>query len=133
MATTGRSVSVRSWRMAISPICTEAPLSSTTTPAEVITNTTLAIIPRFSGVGNPSAANTMATRGLRRSSGWLGTAGPRMKSSAADARRCADGDSRAVPRPRARPARRHWRRVAVEGGAGVAMRRLQPVYQPVMI
>jgi hypothetical protein len=55
-ATTGSGVTFLIIRIAIWPICNELPESSTTTPALVTTKITLAIMPRFSGVGKPSVA-----------------------------------------------------------------------------
>ena len=81
IATTGWSVTVRIMRSAISPICTEPPGSSITTPSRVTTKVMLLIIPWFSGVGKPSLDQIIHTCSDRRWGAMSGTAGPRMKSS----------------------------------------------------
>ncbi|MCY1556300.1 hypothetical protein D9M68_930380 [compost metagenome] len=55
-AITGLGVTVLIMRIAIWPICTEAPVSNTTTPFWVMAKMMLAISPWFSCVGKPSLA-----------------------------------------------------------------------------
>ena len=61
IATTGLPNAFRAWRMAISPICAEAPESITTRPWAVLTKVMLHIIPWFSGVGKPSGEKIIQT------------------------------------------------------------------------
>jgi hypothetical protein len=60
-ATTGLLNAFCACRMAISPICTEAPESTTTRPFAVLMKVTLHIIPWFSGVGKPSREKIIQT------------------------------------------------------------------------
>ena len=77
---TGKGVTVLIMRRAIWPICQEPPLSSTTTPLGVTTNTMLAIMPWLAWVGKPSLEKIIQVFLPKRSGRMSGTGGPSMKS-----------------------------------------------------